>query len=185
MQKLLGKLFDYRKSQEKLLEDDPNLMLGDVTTVNVTKLIGGKQRNVLPPFIDLMVDMRLAVTVNHEEYENMLNIWCKEAGGGIEIEYHIKEPHVAATKIDNSNIFWKSFKEATDSMNLKIKPQVFPAGTDSSYIRAAGIPAIGFSPMIYTPILLHDHDEYLQADVYLKGIGIYKQILESIGNVIE
>jgi aminoacylase len=65
---------------------------------------------------------------------------------------------------------------------LKTKVQVFPGGTDSRYLRSVGIPAIGFSPMINTPVLLHDHDEYLQADVYLKGIEIYKKIIENVAN---
>jgi aminoacylase len=65
---------------------------------------------------------------------------------------------------------------------LKSKVQVFPGGTDSRYIRSVGIAAIGFSPMIHTPVLLHDHDEFLHADVYLKGIEIYKKIIEKIAN---
>ncbi|KAJ8952137.1 hypothetical protein NQ318_018473 [Aromia moschata] len=44
---------------------------------------------------------------------------------------------------------------------LKLKPQVFPGGTDSRYVRSLGLPAIGFSPINNTPVLLHDHDEYL------------------------
>lgn len=36
--------------------------------------------------------------------------------------------------------------------------------------------------MIHTPVLLHDHDEYLQADVYLNGIEIYKKIIASVAN---
>lgn len=60
---------------------------------------------------------------------------------------------------------------------------MFPGGTDSRYLRSVGIPAIGFSPMNNTPVLLHDHDEYLHADVYLKGIEIYKKILEKVANI--
>jgi aminoacylase len=60
---------------------------------------------------------------------------------------------------------------------------VFPGATDSRYIRSVGIPAIGFSPMNNTPILLHDHDEFLQADVYLRGIEIYKTIIQNVANV--
>jgi aminoacylase len=65
----------------------------------------------------------------------------------------------------------------------KIKPQIFPGGTDSCYIRALGIPAIGFSPMNHTPVLLHDHDEFLEADTYLRGIEIYKKIIQKVANV--
>lgn len=46
----------------------------------------------------------------------------------------------------------------------------------------AGIPTIGFSPMNNTPILLHDHDEFLNAEIYLKGIEIYKKIISKVGN---
>lgn len=33
-----------------------------------------------------------------------------------------------------------------------------------------------------TPVLLHDHDEFLQADVYLEGIEIYKKIINNVAN---
>lgn len=67
--------------------------------------------------------------------------------------------------------------------NIKIQPKVFPGGTDSRYVRAQGIPAIGFSPMNHTPVLLHDHDEFIHADTYLKGIEIYKEIIPKISDV--
>lgn len=34
-----------------------------------------------------------------------------------------------------------------------------------------------------TPILLHDNDEFLKADIYLRGIEIYKKIISSIANL--
>lgn len=179
---LLDKIYDYRKGQEDKLEFNPQLLLGDVTTVNVTKLSGGKQRNVLPPCIEVTIDIRMSVTESEAEFEKMLQSWAKQAGENVGIKFLIKEPLCPPTKTDDSNIYWKAFKQATDSLKLKIRPQIFPAGTDASYIRAVGIPAIGFSPMINTPVLLHDHDEYLHADVYLKGIEIYERILERVGN---
>jgi len=47
----------------------------------------------------------------------------------------------------------------------------------------AGCPAIGFSPMNNTPMLLHDHNEYLNAGVFLKGIDIYTHLIENLANV--
>lgn len=32
------------------------------------------------------------------------------------------------------------------------------------------------------PVLLHDHDEYLQADIFLAGIQIYKKIISNLAN---
>ena len=46
-----------------------------------------------------------------------------------------------------------------------------------------GYPAIGFSPMIHTPVLLHDHNEFLNAKVFLKGIEIYTRLIENLANV--
>lgn len=33
-----------------------------------------------------------------------------------------------------------------------------------------------------TPILLHDHDEFIKAEIYLKGIEIYKTIIPNVAN---
>lgn len=45
-----------------------------------------------------------------------------------------------------------------------------------------GIPALGFSPLNKTPILLHDNDEFVSADVYLRGIDIYEKLIQKIAN---
>ena len=66
---------------------------------------------------------------------------------------------------------------------MTVKPQIFPAGTDSRYLRELGIPAIGFSPMNNTPILLHDHNEFLNENVFLDGIDIFTDIIENVANV--
>lgn len=67
--------------------------------------------------------------------------------------------------------------------NLEIRPHVCPGGTDSRFIRSKGIPALGFSPINNTPILLHDHDEYIRADSYLHGIEVYTKVIPAIANV--
>lgn len=67
--------------------------------------------------------------------------------------------------------------------NLKLKPQIFTGGTDSRYIRQLGLSAIGFSPMNNTPVLLHDNDEYIGVDTFLKGIEIYRKIITEVANV--
>ena len=46
-----------------------------------------------------------------------------------------------------------------------------------------GIPAIGFSPMNNTPILLHEHDEFLNETVFLRGIDIFTDIIANIADV--
>lgn len=179
---IIDKLMDLREQEVKKLEDNPNLTIGDVTSINITMMSGGVQSNVVPPELMVCFDIRLAINIKHLEFENQLLDWCQEAGGGIEIEYEQKCPYVKPTTLDGSCPYWVAFKDALDEMGLKVKPQIFPGGTDSRYIRSVGIPAVGFSPMNNTPVLLHDHDEYLQADVFLKGIEIYKNIITRVAN---
>lgn len=68
---------------------------------------------------------------------------------------------------------------------MELKTQVFPGATDSRYVRALDIPALGFSPMPNTPVLLHDHDEYLNKDVFLRGVEIYRQLIPAVANAEE
>ena len=35
-----------------------------------------------------------------------------------------------------------------------------------------------------TPILLHDHDEYIEEKVFLRGIQIYTDIITNLANAI-
>ncbi|KNC28371.1 hypothetical protein FF38_01389 [Lucilia cuprina] len=179
---ILHKMMSMREEQVRRLENNPQLTIGDVTTINLTKISGGVQSNVIPPKMMLCFDVRLDLNVDHKEFEAKLHQWCKEAGGDIEITYDQKRPRVAPTATDDSNPYWVAFKKATDEMGLKIEPQIFTGGTDSRYIRQVGIPALGFSPMNNTPVLLHDHDEFIQADTYLQGIEIYKKIIANLAN---
>ena len=69
------------------------------------------------------------------------------------------------------------------SRNITIEPEIFPAATDSRYLRWAGYQCLGFSPMNNTPILLHDHNEFLNEDVFLRGINIYEGIIPALAGV--
>ncbi|XP_016977914.1 aminoacylase-1B-like [Drosophila rhopaloa] len=180
---IVGKMMEFRKVQVQRLQNNPELVIGDVTTINLTKVSGGVQSNVVPPLLMVCFDCRLALDLDHQEFEEKLHKWCDDVGGGIEITYEQKQPKVPPTAIDDSNPFWLAFKKATDELKLSIKPQIFTGGTDSRYIRQVGIPALGFSPMNNTPVLLHDHDEFLQADTYLRGVEIFKKIISSVANV--
>ncbi|KAL4715354.1 hypothetical protein ACJJTC_015125 [Scirpophaga incertulas] len=180
---VIDKFMDLRQQQKSLLEINPKLTIGDVTTINLTQIYGGVQSNVVPEILTAVFDIRLAVTVDHVEFENMIKQWFKEAGNGITYEFEQRNPFVECTKLDSTNPYWTAFKDACHEMNLTLAHRIFPGGTDSRYIRRVGIPAIGFSPMNYTPVLLHDHDEFLHADVFLKGIDIFVKIIAAVANV--
>lgn len=66
---------------------------------------------------------------------------------------------------------------------LKIQPSICPAATDARYVRGVGIPAFGFTAINNTPILLHDHNEYIRVDTYLEGIKIYEKIIQNLATM--
>ncbi|XP_020817680.1 aminoacylase-1-like [Drosophila serrata] len=181
-QYVLEKLLQFRDSQVQRLANDPSLDIGDVTTVNLTQLSGGVQSNVVPPQLDAVFDIRIAITQDVNELELQIRKWCEEAGGGVELDFILKCPYVEPTKIDASNPFWLAFKQSLDELGLKTRIRVFPGATDSCYVREAGIPALGFSPINNTPVLLHNHNEYLRADTYLHGIQVYRKLIPAIAD---
>jgi aminoacylase len=91
-------------------------------------------------------------------------------------------PHQSTTSTDrNKTPLWGVFEDCirTD-LGITLSPEVFPAGTDSRFLRQVGIPALGFSPMRQTPVLLHEHNEYLTRNVFLEGCNVYEKLLPSL-----
>uniref|UniRef100_A0A914PWE5 Aminoacylase n=1 Tax=Panagrolaimus davidi TaxID=227884 RepID=A0A914PWE5_9BILA len=68
-------------------------------------------------------------------------------------------------------------------INCKYETEIFIGATDSRYLRELGYRSIGFSPMNNTPILLHDHNEYIDESVFLRGIEIYEKLIPNLANV--
>lgn len=58
----------FRSDELCRLEENPDLTLGDVTTINLTKIRGGDQVDVVASSIKVSFDVRLALDVNHEVF---------------------------------------------------------------------------------------------------------------------
>lgn len=74
------------------------------------------QINVVPPQFVASFDMRIAVDVNLDEFEQQLRKWCDESGDGIEINFIIKDGPVEPTKLDETNPYWVAMKSKMDAM---------------------------------------------------------------------
>lgn len=183
VQYLINKLLSFRAEQKKIYDSDEKLTLGDVTTVNLTTMSGGVQMNVVPNQFTIGFDIRITPTTSMEKFESMLRLWMKEAGEGIEMEFLQKFTDQTLTSVAEEDPWYRAFKRASEKHNLKIKPRIFPAGTDSRYIREVGIPAFGFSPMNHTPVLLHDHNEFLNEKIFLRGIDIFCDVIDEMASV--
>uniref|UniRef100_H2ZKV2 N-acyl-aliphatic-L-amino acid amidohydrolase n=1 Tax=Ciona savignyi TaxID=51511 RepID=H2ZKV2_CIOSA len=184
IRRVINFLLDFReKEKSKLKNAESCIMLGDVTTVNLTKLEGGLAYNIVPAELVATFDLRIALTVDLKEFEEKLKGWCKAAGEGVTYEFiQSRHEHCPTSKTDDSNPWWKAFTGAISKFT-EISVEVFPAATDSRFLRQAGYEAIGFSPMRNTPTLLHDHNEFLNEKVFLEGIQVYCSVIPALANL--
>ena len=118
-----------------------------------------------------------------DKFEAMIMQWVEEAGSGIEVKFEAKYTDQTLTSVAENDPWYQAFMKGAAKHKLEITPRIFPAGTDSRYIREVGISAFGFSPMNNTPVLLHDHNEFLNENVFLKGIDIFCDIIAEMASV--
>mmetsp|Transcript_8988 Transcript_8988/g.16594 ORF Transcript_8988/g.16594 Transcript_8988/m.16594 type:complete len:471 (-) Transcript_8988:76-1488(-) len=168
--------------------------LGDVLTINLTVLQagvsadGGKTfaMNVIPTEAMAGFDIRVPVTMPMPEVKAMLDDWTKAEGMSWRVNPDVgnfKDFDHAVTSTDpEKNKWWKLFSEACSNAELQAVPEIFPAGTDSRFLRMKGISAFGFSPMSGSPIMLHEHNEFIERETFVKGIEIYEKILPELAN---
>ncbi|KAL4036290.1 hypothetical protein IC575_005018 [Cucumis melo] len=90
------------------------------------------------------------------------------------------------TMTNDSNPWWAVFKAAISDAGGKLsKPEILATTTDARFMRQMRIPVLGFSPMINTPILLHDHNEFLSDSVFIRGIKVYESLISSLSSFQE
>uniref|UniRef100_A0A0N4Z1P0 N-acyl-aliphatic-L-amino acid amidohydrolase n=1 Tax=Parastrongyloides trichosuri TaxID=131310 RepID=A0A0N4Z1P0_PARTI len=182
-QYILNKALEFRASEKVKLESDSKKNLGDVTTLNVTIINGGVQVNCLPTEFEMSIDMRINPNYNFDEIEKMINSWAKGAGKNVDIQYLQKNYPPCEALFDRTDKFIDTFSTTLEKMGYKFEPEIFTGATDSRFIREAGIHSIGFSPMNKTPTLLHEHNEFLNEKVYLKGVEIYENLIQNLANI--
>ena len=179
--------------------------LGDVTTLNLSMIRSGNRGdlpestayNVLPVRMEAAFDIRISPFMSPQEMSALLDQWCAEAmeevegclpeTGGVHWEYHQgrdQQSHAATSMDTLENPWWQTFLDILSSrFGRSCEPMVFPAATDSRFLRAEGIRAIGFSPMRRSPCLLHEHDEWLGEDIYLEGCVVYTELMRQLASL--
>ncbi|XP_026739876.1 aminoacylase-1-like [Trichoplusia ni] len=178
---IISQFMGFRAQEKKKVEED-GVWIGDVTTINLTQISGGVQINVLPDNLTVSFDIRIAPQVDHDEFEAMLSRWCTEAGSGVTFEYIVKNPQVKSTPLEG-NIYWETIQQVVGSFGVKIRCVTCPGATDARYVRRQGIPAINFSPIMNSELLLHCNNETIHVDVYLKGVDIMTEVVRALGDL--
>ncbi|KAI3381680.1 hypothetical protein SNEBB_004576 [Seison nebaliae] len=181
--KALTYVLKERDEEKKLYESNGCLRLGDYTTTNLTMLQAGQQPNVVPSEIVAHFDCRIPPAIHLDEVKKHLRELLDKCGSDIEVEYINYRDSQKVTEENMNSEAQRSFtifKKTMTNMKINLNWEIFPAGTDSHYLRKLDIPVIGFSPINYTPILLHDHNERLNSDVLLSGVNIYASLITNL-----
>ncbi|KAG3090227.1 hypothetical protein PI124_g19240 [Phytophthora idaei] len=163
--------------------------LGDVTTINITALQSGVSqdggithaRNVIPTEAIAGFDIRVSPEMDMKAMKAKLDEWCAAEGGSWEFAPWTDPLHDHyVTSLDADNVWWQLFQKACAYIEEALETEIFPAATDSRFLRKVGVPAIGFSPMKRTEILLHEHNESLSKDTFLHGISVYVSVFQEM-----
>jgi aminoacylase len=190
LSRFIAKVNEFRDSQirEKKLR---KIKRGEVVTINLTGFQGGDLRaiNVIPSKIKIGVDVRMPPQVHVKEMLKLFNSWTNETGVSYEFMYGTsadgENPVTSFDNKVNKNFFnttkwWKLMEHFFEENELKMDATIFPASTDSRIYRLGGVTMIGFSPMIHTPVLLHDHNEFLHKDIFIRGVHLYVKLIKKL-----
>ncbi|CAB3409536.1 unnamed protein product [Caenorhabditis bovis] len=183
LQNLMNAVAKFRNEQKSLLESNPSMTLGDVTTTNMTIINGGVQVNVVPEKFEAFIDIRMTPRQDLDEIKQRIESWKEEAGEGTIIEFLQYSNLKSITPHTMEDPFWAAIETGLNEQGCKFKKEIFTGATDSRFVRSQGIRAIGFSPMINTPSLLHDHNEFLNEKTFLRGIEIYETLINNLASV--
>lgn len=192
--RILNRIYSHRKEmQDKHVCHSASL--GSLLSMNVTAMKAGVPSsafangyavNVIPSQAEIAVDIRVPLHLNNIE-EIIRKEWIQDEQ---DIEIHFidrnehPDPNLLSYPLEQDkwiSALSRGIKNVLPHVDIHL--DVFPAGTDGRYIRNAGVPCIGFSPMRNTPILLHDNDEYITESTFLEGVQVYENIIKQLSSV--
>lgn len=193
----LNLAMSFRESEQFRLEkSDGQLTLGDITTINMTMLHGGVQCNVVPDQLSATFDVRLTPSVPFENFKEMLNKWAEEAGGQIEFEFlntGVNLHQSVKFPTEENSRWWSTLVDVCKSVGINVQKRIFPGATDARFLRqyhllpqsntSTPIEAIGFTPIRHTPVLLHDHNEYVTKEEFLHGCQLYAKLVHALAEL--
>ncbi|EGF77365.1 hypothetical protein BATDEDRAFT_91704 [Batrachochytrium dendrobatidis JAM81] len=184
--RVLSKFVAFRDAEKLRLavcrnEFGRRLRIGDVTTTNITMMNAGVQFNVVPEEAWVGVDMRVAPSVHLPTFREQMIKWCTDEDTTVTFEQAFMSN--ACTPLTDDNPWWKEIEKVGKTRKIILDPEIFPAATDSRFIREVGIPAIGISCIRNHPVLLHDHNEYLNEKMLIEGVEFYVDLLPGLASI--
>lgn len=114
--------------------------LGSLISVNNTVQDAGDKSmlalNVIPQIARAGWDIRLPPSVDMDQFEREHLKALVEKEEGLSYEFKVRTyPHSTTSTDRQQNAWWGVFSDACAELGLTVREQVFPAATDSRYLR--------------------------------------------------
>lgn len=164
------------------LADNPFTRAIRSNTVSLTTLQSGVgspvKVNVIPSSAEATLDCRLLPGVNVQEFISNMKARINNPRVSVELL-----SHPADSGISNPNTpLFEAIRNALVKRHpgAAVTPMLVPFGTDSVNLRAKGIVAYGFSPMVLDPqtaASAHGDAERIPVGEFLSGLRIYYDVL--------
>ncbi|XP_068632562.1 aminoacylase-1-like [Battus philenor] len=183
MQRLFDITTQFKQRQKQIMLSRDPLDYGSYTSLNINMINGGVAPNIIPSYLNVVIDMRLAMSIQVSEAEAMIETWLEQLGNGTQLSY-IRKIEASQGTILDDNFYWNSFSNALKEMGLQCLPIVCPATSDMIYVRNKGYPAIGFAYRPHTEPRIHGSDEYINVVTFVQAIEVYVNILKNVGNLL-
>ncbi|KAI7830874.1 hypothetical protein BX661DRAFT_197428 [Kickxella alabastrina] len=125
-------------------------------------------------------DIRMTPTLDYLRFRRSMEQLAAEHSVEIEFVQFWDDNTMTDTSAESG--FWVAFERVLEARQVPFAREIFPAATDSRYLRRAGVPALGVTPLVNAPILLHDHNEYVTEKQFVDAIGFYTDVVSALAN---
>lgn len=177
LSRYMRRAFDFRDEQERLITlSNEAFDESDVVTINMNAMEGGSTTsiNVVPRQVHGYFDSRIPPHYNLTEMSRLYTeVWTEGTNCKVTwVQQGLNNP-VSDLQFPIIHETIQFFRNRYTNVKLRY----FPAATDARFVRGVGIPCLGISLLSGVPMLLHDHNEYITEEIFIRGIRQYEELL--------
>ena len=137
--------------------------------------------NVIPARAEATIDIRIPPSIPLHIVRSKIDTLIAHHPS---LTYEILAQADDASSACLTTSWYKQIEQAIQEVGYTSKPFVFEASSDLRFYHAAGIEGYGITPFTYQD-LLHEADERISIDDFLKATVVMKQIIEKMAYTLE
>lgn len=165
---------------------------GEVTSINGVYLKAGYSTpsgftmNVQPSEAEAGFDIRIQPGADTAFLEKLISEQWAPLARNMTYKFLTKTEDKGCTPADGTNPWWGLLVDAVNRAGGKLAAaEIRQSTSDGRFMRSAGIPTFGFSPISNTPVRQHNANEFLNIEQFQNGILVYEEVIKAYGSFNE